>query len=71
MSLLVDAKEVRDVAISDAVRAYLLAEMKDHVVLKLTGEAVEVLCTANEKYSKFVSIKKGKKVIYLKLQRAL
>ena len=71
MSLLIDAKEGRDVAISDVVGAYLLAEMKDHVLVKLTGIAVDVLCRANEKYKKFVVFEKGKKVIYLKLERAL
>ena len=71
MSLLIDAKEGRDVAISDVVGAYLLAEMKDHVIVKLTGTAVGVLCTANKKYKQFVSTEKGKEVIYLKLERAL
>ena len=58
-------------AISDVVGAYLLAEMEDHVLVKLTGIAVDVLCRANEKYKKFVVFEKGKKVIYLKLERAL
>ena len=71
MSLLIDAKEGRDVAISDVVGAYLLAEMKDHVIVKLTGIAVDVLCRANNSYQKFVSLEKGRKVIYLKLERAL
>ena len=71
MSLLVDAKEGRDVAISDVVGAYLLAEMKDHVAVKLAGKAVEVLCNANKKYNEFVTFEKGKKIIYLKLESAL
>ena len=48
MSLLIDAKEGRDIAVSDVVGAYLLAEMKDHVIVKLTGKAVDVMCTANK-----------------------
>ena len=71
MSLLIDAKEGRDEAISDVVGAYLLAEMKDHVLVKLTGIAVDVLCKASEKYKKYVAFEKAKKVIYLKLERAL
>ena len=55
MSLLIDVKEGRDVAISDAMGAYLLAEMKDHVIVKLTGKAVDILCTANKKCEKFVT----------------
>ena len=64
MSLLVDTKEGRDVAVSDVVGAYLLAKMKDLVLVKLTGEAVDVLCTDNEKYRKFVTNEKDKDVIY-------
>ena len=48
MSLLIDAKEGRDIAISDVVVAYLLTEMKDHVIVKLTGTAVGVVCSANK-----------------------
>ena len=71
MSMLIDAKENRDVVVSDVVGAYLLAEMKDHVIVKLTGKAVDVVCNVNEKYNVFVTIEKGRKVIYLKLLRAL
>ena len=71
MSLLIDAKEGRDVAVSDVVGAYLLAEMKDHVIIKLTGTAVGFLCDANKKYKEFVTLEKGREVIYLKLERAL
>ena len=53
MSLLIDAKENRDVEISNVVGAYFLAEMKDHVIVKLTGKDVGVMCTANEKYKIF------------------
>lgn len=62
-SLLIDAKEGRDVAISDVVGAYLLAEMKGHVIVKLTRNAVDGICTANERYKKFVTLKNGQKVI--------
>ena len=50
MYLLIDAKENRDIVVSDVVGEYLLAEMKDHVIVKLTGKAVDVTCTANEEY---------------------
>ena len=68
---MVDAKENRDVAISDVVGVYLLAKMDDLVHVKLTGKAVDILYTANKKYSKYVTYVKGKKKIYLKLKRAL
>ena len=63
MSFLVDAKENRDVVISAVVRAYLLAEMKYYVILKLIGKAVNILCTANEKCKLFITMEKGRKVI--------
>ena len=36
MSLIIDAKEHRDVAVADVVGAYLVANMKDYVLVKLT-----------------------------------
>ena len=71
ISLLIDAKENRDVTVSDVVGVYLLAKMKDHVIMKLTGKAVDVFCSANEKYKKFLMMEKGRKVIYLRILRAL
>ena len=71
MSLLIDAKENRNVAICDVVGAYLLAEMNDLVYVRLTDKAVDVLYAANKKYTKFVSLERGNKVIYLRLKRAL
>ena len=70
MSLLIDAKDGRDVAVSDVVSAYLVAEMKDHMIVKLIGTAVGVLCDANKNYKEFVTLEKGRGVIYLKLERA-
>ena len=46
--MLTDVKEDRDVVVSDVVGVYLLDEMKYHVIVKLTGKAVEVLCTTNK-----------------------
>ena len=38
MSLIIDAKEGRDVTIADIVGAYLLANMQDYVVIKPTSK---------------------------------
>ena len=54
MSLVVDAKENRDVATADIVGAYLLADMKDTVIVKLCGEPVGALCKVDDSYKKFV-----------------
>jgi hypothetical protein len=50
LSLLVDAQERRDVATAYAVEAYLNASMTDFVMLKITGQAVNILCTVNNLY---------------------
>ena len=43
MSLIIDAKEGRDVAIANVVGAYLKANMLDYVIVKLTGKTVDVM----------------------------
>ena len=49
MSLLIDAKEGRDVATADVVGAYLLATMEDYILLKLTEDTVTMMCQINPK----------------------
>ena len=71
MTLLVEALEQRAVATGDVPGVYLHAALKDFTVLKLTGESVESLCEADESYKKFVTYERGKKVIYVKLKKAL
>ena len=38
MSMIIDAKEGKNVAIADVVGAYLLAQMNDYVLVKVTGK---------------------------------
>jgi hypothetical protein len=71
ISLMIDAKERRDVATAVVEGAYLHADMEDFVLLKLVGEAVDIMCQVNPKYEKFVVIENGKKVLYLQLLKAL
>jgi len=40
-------------------------------LLRLVGEAVDIMCQVNPKYEKCVVIKNGKKVLYLQLLKAL
>ena len=42
LSLMIDAKEGRNVATADVVGAYLHANMDDFVVVKLTGKTVDI-----------------------------
>jgi len=71
LSLIIDAFEGRDVATADVVGAYLLADMDEYVLLKLTGDAVDIMCKVDNKYEAFVTIENGKRVLYLRLLKAL
>ena len=71
LSLIIDAKENRDVAVADVVGAYLLALMDDYVLVKITGRAVETLCDISAEYEQYVAVESGKRVLYLKLKKAL
>jgi hypothetical protein len=71
MTLIIDAKERRDVATADVVGAYLNADMKDFVVLRMEAEAVDIMCKVNPKYEQYVVKEKGKRVLYLRLVKAL
>jgi hypothetical protein len=71
MSIIVDAHEKRDVATADVAGAYLKADMPDFVVMKFTGKTVDILCEMNPDYLKFVAIENGKKVVYVRLIKAL
>ncbi len=57
--------------LNDVKGAYLHADMTDFVVMKLTGEAVSILCHVNNKYKKIVTSKSGKEVLYVRLAKAL
>jgi len=61
--LMIDAKERCDVATADVEEAYLHADMEDFVLLKLVGEAVDIMCQVNPKYENFVVIENGKKIL--------
>ena len=56
---------------ADVVGAYRLADMDEFVLLKLTGQSVETMCTANDTYTPFVVIENGKMVLHLQLLKAL
>jgi hypothetical protein len=71
LSLLIDAHEHRNVATADVAGAYLHAEMEDFTLLKMEGESVDIMCNVSEDYRNYVCIENGKKVLYLKLLKAL
>ena len=71
MSLMIDAFEGRDVATADVGGAFLHGEMKDFVLLKVTGESVDIMCKVNPGYEEYVTMENGKRVLYLQLLKAL
>ena len=71
MSLIIEANEGRDVAISDVVGAYLKANRNDFVLVKLTGKTVDTMCKVSSEYEKFVGIENRKRVLYLWLNTML
>lgn len=70
-SLLVDEQEQRDVATTDIAGAFLLADMDDFVLLKLRGEELDITSRVNTEYEKYITYEKGRKVLYMKLIKAL
>jgi len=59
MSVMIDAKERRDVATADVAGAHLHARLEDFTLLKLEGEAVDIMCAVCEEYKKFVTYENG------------
>jgi hypothetical protein len=51
--------------------AYLHASLEDFTLLKLEGESVKIMCRVCTKYKTFVTYENGKKVLYLRLLKAL
>jgi hypothetical protein len=72
LTLMTDAMERRDVAISDIVGAYLNAEMDDFVVMKVTGREAELMCELNPEWKKHLRYDKRKRaILYVVLKKAL
>ena len=69
--LTVSAAERRKIISWDVEGAYLLADQDDFVMVKFTGESVEVLCNVDNEYRQYVTMEKGKPVLYVQLLKAL
>ena len=69
---MVDAEESREVVVTDVPGAYLHADMDTEVHMVLTGTMAELLCKVKpELYRKYVQDHNGKKVLYVRLRKAL
>ena len=45
--------------------------MDQFTLMKIVGEAVDIMVEVNHEYAKFVVIEKDKRVLYLQLNKAL
>ena len=73
-TFMIDAYEGREIGSFDIPGAYLHAEMEhgdNRVLLRLRDEFVDMMCMANKKYLPYVKIINGRKVLYLKVLRAI
>ena len=72
-TLIISGYEGRDVASFDVPGAYLHATMPEdkRVLLRLDGECVDIMCDVNPSFKKRVVEEKGRKVLYLRVLRAL
>ena len=71
ITLLIDACEKHDVATADVVGAYLLAEMDDYTIVKVSGSTADIMCKVDSSYKEFTIQEKGKPTLYLQLSKAL
>jgi hypothetical protein len=68
----IDAHEKREVVTIDISGAFLHATNKDCVIMRMNGTLAELMAKTDPKlYKKYLSEKKGKTVLYLRLKKAL
>jgi hypothetical protein len=71
LTIMIDAKEARDVATCDVAGAYLKCKIYDYVLIRFEGESVDVLCNMNPLHKPFVVFEHGKKVLYARLDKGI
>jgi hypothetical protein len=72
LSCTIDAKEERDVATTDIPGAFMQTDMDAVVHVRLSGPLAAMLVRVDpKKYKKFVTMEKGKPVVYVRLLKAL
>lgn len=68
---IIDAIEERKVAITDVKGAYLNANMKGEVLMKITGKEIDLFLEIDPSLAEFVVIENWKRVLYVQLDKAL
>ena len=77
LTAIIDTEEERDVATMDIPNAFIQTELPkvikgERVMMKLVSEVVDLLLSIDhEQYAPFVVYKKGKKVLYVEILRAI
>ena len=71
ITFLINAHKGRDVATTDMVWAYLLANMDDYTVVKISGTTTDIMCQVNPSYNEYKVMEKGKPTLFLRLSKAL
>ena len=73
VTFLIDAFEERAIGSFDIPGAYLHTAMPDdkRIIMVIRDEFVDMMIEANPKYAAFVKIVKGRKVLYLRVLRAI
>ena len=71
LTAMIDAVEDRHVVVVDVTGAYLNAHMDDFVLIRLSGDDVDMMCNANPTYEQFVTNENGRKTLFLQLKKAL
>ncbi len=68
----IDARENREVVTINIPGAFCHATNKDYAIMQMNGTLAKLMVKTDLKlYGKFLVDKKGKKVLYLRLQKAL
>ena len=72
MTSVIDAKENREIAVVDLLRAFLHTKNDHDVIMFMKGRLVELMSLiAPQTYRKYVTVETGQKVLYVKVQKAL
>jgi len=72
LTAVIDALEEREVAVFDIPGAFMQADMDELVHIRFTGQMVELLLEIDqEMYKPCIVLERGKKVMYVKLLKAL
>ncbi len=72
-TLVIDAKEDRDVATFDVPGAYLHADLPKNkfVLMKFEDEFVDIMCEVNPEFKEDIRYERGKKVLYVQILKAI